>query len=663
MAELPFLVVHGALVWKASVVGVGVAAVRLARLRRDRKSAKFVRAATKHYTATATGLEPGPILLRGRLRGGGAQSFEHTYCPIVHTRDEGVYFDIEGERIDFDGEIVVGCGTEVRTSYWRPPVGAPPPDGLMATARGQQRLSIVRADEEVLIAGVLRRAASGDATYRDSAGGWLIEPFPRQGAVGLVAMRHRARAMPATPVGTAVTFLLFALLMLLGMRTCGSIELGGYGPSDAHIHSLSVAAAMPGTRGDALGELERVLSDARTPHRIDQAIELRALRHGCASAVDMMFEEHRLEQALDASRRCELPAREVDALLLLGRYDEAAASTAMREAGTAQQRLTLAIATGHWADAAAAEPDHCASLLFAALANPSARAAMQSEVAQTGDVRCSLLAAQLLPAEERGGAVASITTKSDGHVILAEALLQLDRTWDADNLDGAARELLGGDGGEASMLVWTARPGDLTPWRAVFETYRGNFAKAQEIAGTLIAQQHDRVRGIEANRFAALIALRAGKPVPREWLDGDSELPPQSVFTDDELGATFQLARGDGAIGSRGSYGLRSAMNGDGSRLHDEWTELRLADGTKLLAVLPAITTDRDLAIDFMRAVRGDSMDHAQPPLGVIRAAAMRRDLARATGDADGATSWQGVIDRQMAVIDHRDRLLGLIAR
>ncbi len=659
MAELPFLVVHGALVWRAGVAAGGALVVRTATWRRDRKSAKFVGHATKHYTSTATGLEPGPILVRGHLRGGGAQSFEHSYLPVMHSRDEGVYLDIEGERIDFDGEIVVGCGSENRTSYWRSPVGAPAlEEGVKQ--RAPQRLSLVRKDDEVLVAGVLRRAAAGDADYRDSAGGWRIEPFPRQGAVGLVAKNYKARAMPASPVRTLMTFGVSAVLLLLGMRTCGAIEESGHDRDPDRVHSLSIAAAMPGTRQDALEDLDRVLLEVRTPDHVDQAIALRELEHGCAAAVELMFQESRYEQALAAARRCDLGAREIDASILLGRYEEARTSRALANGGTSAQRELVAIATGHWADAATvAEP--CSAALFGAFAKPTGTV---PPALSAGDARCALLGTTLLPGDALGR-IAEITTDRDRDAQLARALATVaaGRSESAD-IELAARALTDGDSREPiSETVWVSKPGDVTAARAVYETYRGNFDAAQAIAGSLI-KGADADDSVAAQRFAALIAVRAGRPVPPAWLEHDEALAPSSGFRDADLGAVFEILRGGSSPSlTRGAYGLSNAMEGDGRALATESRELTLTDGIKLVAVLPRVQVHRDEVIDFMNALPGQLLSAADAPFAVIRAAAMRRDVARATGNTDGVAQWQRVIDGQLGALGTRERLIGLLTR
>lgn len=662
MAELPFLVVHGALVWKAGLVAGGALVVRTATWRRDRRAAKFVGHATKHYTSTATGLEPGPILIRGHLRGGGAQSFEHSYLPVMHSRDEGVYLDIEGERIDFDGEIVIGCGTENRTSYWKPPVGAP----ALAEdikRRAPQRLSLVKQDDEVLVAGVLRRAAAGDADYRDSAGGWRIEPFPRQGAVGLVAKDYKARAMPASPVRTAMTFGVSAVLLLLGMRTCGAIEESGHGTDAARLHSLSVAAAMPGTRQDALDDLDYVLLEAPTPGRIDQAIALREMEHGCAAAVDLMVQQSRLEQALAAARRCDLGTREVDALLLLGRYEEARTGAALAESGTSEQRELAAIATGHWSEAATqAEP--CSAALFGAFAKPST---MIPETLFAGEARCALLGTTLLPTPaQRLAAVGEITTDRDRDAQLASALASItdERNSQRDDLDLAGRALIEGDSRDPiSGAVWASKPGDLTAARAVYETYRGNFDAAQAIAGSLI-KNADPGDAIAAQRFAAVIAVRAGRTVPAEWLQHDEALSADSVFRDSDLGAVFEILRGGSSPSlTRGAYGLANAMAGDGHELATGSRELALNAGIKLIAVLPKVQLHRDEVVDFMSALPGQTLTIGDAPFAVIRAAAMRRDLAHAAGDTAGVAQWQRVVDGQLGALGNRERLIGMLAR
>jgi hypothetical protein len=655
MADLPFLVVHGAMVWKAGVLGAGAASVKAAAWMRNRASGRFVRKATQHYTDTATGLEAGPILVRGRLRGGGAQSFEHGWNAVIHNRDAGTYIDIEGERIDFAGEVVVGCGSENRTGYWKHPEGAPIVDNPDLQKRGPQRLSIVREGDEVLVAGVLRRAAAGDADYRDNAGGWKIEPFPRQGAVGLVAQQHKARALPASPAKIVGTFTLWAMVALVGMRACGAIDDSPRGHGPSAIHDLSVAAAMPGTRDDALDTLDRVLIDGRTPQRIDQAIALREMQHGCSAAIELMLDESRLDDALAASRRCGDTTHEASTLVLLGRYGEAAKIHA--DNLDADSRELIALATGNYADAASIDSDTCANAFYTSLAKHTPMPDHSS--------RCELLATQLLPPASRATFAANLSTYSDD-AQLSEALVDLDsahQVYAGEDFERAGRDLLAGPNEDASLLVWTSRPGDITPARAVFETYRGDFDKAQQIAGQLIVQATDTPHLAQAQFFAAAIAIRTGRTVPPAWLLAD-KLPSGSVFRDDDLGAPFMIARGQEPSLARGAYALASAMRGDGTGLNDEYNELGLTDAVKLIAVLPKVNTKgRGEAVDFMRALRGETLTATRGPMHIIRTAALRRDLAAATGDAEGAASWQGVVDRHIAVLANRDLLLGFLVR
>ena len=136
------------------------------------------------------------------------------------------------------------------------------------------------------------------------------------------------------------------------------------------------------------------------------------------------------------------------------------------------------------------------------------------------------------------------------------------------------------------------------------------------------------------------------------------------MFRDPELGAVFEILRGGSAPSlSRGAYGLSNAMEGNGHELATESRELTLSDGIKLIAVLPRVQLHRDEVIDFMTALPGQLLSPADAPFAVIRAAAMRRDVAHATGDTDAAAQWQHVIDGQLAALGTRERLIGLVAR
>ena len=81
-----------------------------------------------------------------------------------------------------------------------------------------------------------------------------------------------------------------------------------------------------------------------------------------------------------------------------------------------------------------------------------------------------------------------------------------------------------------------------------------------------------------------------------------------------------------------------------------------------LLGVLPRIDKGRpELAarIPYLHTLFGTSFNDV--PFVIVRDAALHRDLAKLSGDTDGAKRWQALIDRHLAALADHDRLVAMM--
>lgn len=366
---LPFLVVHGPVVWKVALVVIVLVAVLAVHASVRRRERRRVLEFLGLRDAPLSELRAGPATVRGVFRGNARSAI---------ARDGTVVDEIEGEawlslenggRIDLDGPMRVVVGSRARVS----PIGR------------RTRVDQVRDGDVVTVRGLLGYEASvEDAGYRDSAGRWTMRPDPASGEPLTVAAAKpavRARAMGPALLATVViaggagyaTFQLISLHPEFHSTVGRSTDAAKAFPE---VGIVSLAAVFPRSRELALDEIDKALeneldrSETRDAMR-DQLDDLRSTRCEDTKKALHRLEDGRFEAAVEAAHRCPVDTRIArSALLQLAHYDEALALGApeMQDAGDAlvaalatwnPARAELAQRAAAWSAGAAKEPFLC----------------------------------------------------------------------------------------------------------------------------------------------------------------------------------------------------------------------------------------------------------------------------------------------------------------
>lgn len=699
--ELPFLVVHGAVVWKV-LLGVLVAIImgsRLAlRVRRARRSAREDLAARALHLGT---LEPGRVMIRGKLARGSVATLAQSGLLTDHRTDELV-LDQEGARVAIEGPLRVEHGSRTKTWFWRTPRETPEPLAKAAKPRRPSTLREVRDGDEVIVHGRLERRADGDVMYRESAASWTLTP-DTDGA-WIAAATPRTRAEPLHPVRWIVTAIVatvssYILLHAIGHHTVkraakGSDEIREpLGNGDLAV----IASAMPGSREKAL----RLLSwrvDRSAPHTeewFQLGLKLAVVIDECP--IDKSTHLVRLEEALATARRCGRPADVARVLAFLGRYDEVTAG----DVTDSFLATVVAIATGRWPDAARGaelrasealarerseyytEADaqrialelRCTAMLFRSWAGDASAGWPAGHETSS---KCRVFAALTLPVDQQAAALAAIDPESFA-----------TRDYMTKDIADAIRVAAGGAMSEREL----ARAGylvvgeDPTMWLAPFAlaphassepqmrsrlhakvgalaTYRADFAMAR--------RELDATRRLDedmAESLAVMLALYEGTPVlpPRP----DHEVRSRfSRLVDLRNGKSLERNALVGAYPmaceDRLRAALETAQGGDGGPLAAVLESCNVYWNTVqnyLIGILPRVTKHRERLAAALRLYRNDiSMFSAENlPFRFLDDVVMYRDLAHLAGDREEAAHWQQVFDRHATLLADRQKLIALL--
>lgn len=179
--ELPFLLVHGAIVWKVLLVALIFATFGIIAVIRSWCVRRAARSQVAWSSRKLTPLAEGPVTLRGRL---------HGYVRTIdtgdawhHDRHDLVLLDCGGERIELIGNAATVHGSRTtRVSWWQ-----------RSLLRG------VHDGDDVIVKGTLRRSERC-AMYREDASSWQLVDAQ------LSAMTPRTRARALGPMNvTALT--------------------------------------------------------------------------------------------------------------------------------------------------------------------------------------------------------------------------------------------------------------------------------------------------------------------------------------------------------------------------------------------------------------------------------------------------------------------------
>jgi len=468
---------------------------------------------------------------------------------------------------------------------------------------------------------------------------------------------------------------------------------------------MVIDAAIPGVRDDALDMLARVFDTEiiRTPATVDMTLGLAGLR-GCDAEAVAFIQEGLFDGALAVARDCGSVQWQARALLLLGRFDEAAAIPG--QDSRFGELLTATIGAGRWAAAAAAVDDQMAALyrrrwptddigpnldrlaciaeLFRFHAGDPAAAERLRERARGPTSTCKVTAALLLPIDDQAAALAAVHNEIDDGVgswlwqtvdlllwtLRAESperepftssLLESPHRWDHDGWVDDRRAWL------APLAMATDAP-RAHAWMAVRHAYAGDWKAAHAEARML----HDRLTGDDWRRFDPQeldleIQLReAASPLELDPFDdhagyhqtnaSDYAALRRGVVSDHvvrELAQTADLESARAAV--------QAAVRGDGGPLaaivERGHGYLRAAPGA-LIAMFPTVSHERERLAAAMRVQGAPSTSGV---FDIMWSLAMRRDLARVSGDLAMASRCQTILDRYMKVVADRDKAIALL--
>ena len=694
MAELPFLVVHGAVVWKLLLVGLIGATYAVGYAVRQRGARK--RACAELARQDVSSPRKGPVSVRGRIRTGTATTLRQAEASF-DTRSTDLTLDCDGELVELLGPVRVEQGATTRGS-WRS-------DAADAPRWNTSLVRSVAPGDEVIASGVLVEGPAEPSSYREAKPTWRLQA---DDLIRVFATKPRARAMPLgygqhVALLVLVSSVWFGTLHLVGSRALARAEDQTGTAVDGNLPafgSAEIAAAMPGSRDDALKAVDSqltIMGHAKTERALQTQVALRELQGLCSAR--LLAKAVRLDQALVAARSCD---HEIVAKILAfqGRFDEAEHELAPND--HSESATVIHIATGHWAEAALGvderasnleretDPANQPYLREAAAATHCLAALLRSyggdhdafaKVKDRGNKRlyalpftaCAILEAMSRPVAEQAAALTAIAgSRSDS---FSSAGYELDAEELAVAAGAPAPEFHQTTGRSALLFPFTqarvwiapfqlaAHPNDSTTELA----HANMVAVAAFLGDTAAARDHlSYVTEQESHDLLALsLAIRDGSPLVlgerRDHLGNDEAVSLRQGNVDDKIQSYL-----DGEQGAEFRANVQRAANGDGLGLVaalQEWYLQWQAFSLPVLGVLPRITSHREEVRDALRMFRNElgTYDARHLPFEAVSDYTQYRDAARLIGDTDDAEQWQTIIDRFAVVFRDRQRLVALV--
>lgn len=678
MAELPFLVVHGAFVWKVLLVVLvgGTAAITIAV--RNRTARKRARAIATELVREVKPLAEGAACVRGVLRDGSLHTLSRTNVDRDHLEGTPVVECDDGRRIAIARAARVVAGSRATSSTLRVPTATPDP---LADIKGAWVLSSVREGDEVVVRGTAKRAPQ-DASYRDDASGWTFEDDIVVGAVKPTARALPRHAVAQLAMVLAVAGVSYGLMYKIGSVAKSQIEERPELGDLAEIPSfgaLAIACSMPGSCEDAMDEERRWFFERYG--RRGSAFALHDALHrddpcGLASA---QMRQVRLEAALASVRACDDPEYEAWIQVFLGDYRAALALGPKR----AIVREYAAVGAGDWkiaaeaADATIAKQESYEDADYFAKKTTTARcrAAWYRHLAGVTDPfakvdaktpTCQVFAALAKPASEQ--------------VTLLQALVEAQHALDYKHQDTwalwQARALLAmlgtrrDDNGNDLDVAFGVRG---IAWLTAFET-PATLAALEGQAGTAVLRgdfpaAHAAANAITDRRrrdsVLQWIALREGTPPPDNitHVAFDEQLALRAGTIPEKMYG-FQAVYPE-ACQSRLRQAVETALTGDGlalARVFADCSVYYIYMPKLLFGILPRVKTGRAELADALRAFRHDittfTIQHV--PFQLVGDLADARDVARLVGDTEEVTRLQATIDRHVKMLADRNRTVAM---
>ena len=701
MDKLPFLVAHGALVAKLVVVAFAVLGVWLGltvRRRRDRGDASGI---VSVMTAGVVPLAERPLIVRGTLVGSATTLTENTRggeAPRSERSDDlAVRVSGEAEPIAIAGDAVVLRGTSVAVAWSGAPAGTPPSLAAGATGLGRRLFRLAPGDA-VLAAGVASKRPDGRWELRGEHGA----------SVELVATSPATRPRPPSALWLAsVLGLCCGAGYLIGIGVGTAAESHAHVDTDAHADTIDIpfaiqlAAAMPRSREDALRSLDLHLeyNYDRSAQLVSLRRELAGLRGGCDDEVRFLADAGQPEDVIAAGASCPAGRQpEVAALVALGRYPEAAARAGgLNLADVAQARLAAVanVGAGRWAEAAGAYDaivktehaaadaddtnlvrDECLAAWFRLRGGDAASKAKLAELAPRGTL-CGALAAIESPGPDLAARLEALGGAEHPHE-LGQSSFAYAMAWaygsrhGMSSFDLAVSPLGVGSSSVRETLLWElaaasrANPArdqfDVALAHAAFDIVRGDLADAA-------AQLKLTTADVDPKTYEDPSAIAAAEAV----LELHAGTQPIAVPKDTPGVDRFIAIRNGDSTGDLtllgGACNLATAFrgaitSGDAGDLVGRLAGCRYLDQFQdpyLLALAPRIKTHR---AELVRELDLEPQPYtgSRSAIDLIPHAMVRRTVAKLLGDGASATRWQGIVDRQLAVMSDRGRAIAMIA-
>jgi hypothetical protein len=659
--NLPFLIVHGALIWKVCVGAMALApfpVIRLfRRLRANRGARRHILEQMIHVTPA---LRAGPAVLYGRLGGGHAWTVARGRTQIDESSGE-LWIDFRGERIVLPDSIRVERGTRVahKRSWWC-----------------ASRVTTIGPGDEILVTGYLEERLTGIA-FRDTAQHWLLRPLASK-QVSAAAVTPVTTPSRMSVVTLALLTVAFGASSVLVLHHLGETKLTSAKEPDrggTAIFDLELAASMPGSRTEAIELFAKKLAEQpNTNDMFEQRLALTKLTDTCAA--DLFRELGKLDESLAAARRCgsmyDIASRLADsaeftqAARYVVPYDRSGLATTIHIAVgdwmAAAQNVT-ARANDHDPDvppeteASRHERDRCISALFVAWGG----ATNAFEHLDTSHGWCALTSAL---AHDNG------TSRAALELVVRDAYNYPAR-YDVEVRDLATLLWYASGGSVESLGFELASPEYLGSWQwewlaqSIIETHpEANLSSNHRDRGYQLMKRGDFVGARAELAYldeddAALLTfgldLRSNTdvivpPEHRRALGLWAELRNGDEVIESDLYDFSGCAEYRSALVSPSSASLIDAIDSCGIS-HDE--------SLAILSVLPRIKKNRGALITSLRLHSSRTSFDFLPEM--FEAVADARDLARLAGDDSEIVRLQAINDRLAAVLSDRRRLIGLM--
>jgi len=712
--QLPFLVVHAALVWKV-ILGafVGLSLLVFLGVRYA-----LVRAANRAAARDVDTGEEGVI--RGTLRGGTASTMYVTPAlgastqPSYHA-GELVIATAEGDVV-LDGELRVAAGAHVAAKRRGVPAGTPTEIATSDLPIATAVLHEVRTGDEVIAKGTLVREAGDQATdYRENA--------TRRVLRGSILIAARTPATKLVRPSLAILALVIGAMAFIGYKAlslCGdSWRDTCHAGADTELSNRNacvMANAMP-NQPYALSVLLDQLDRKPIPSEatLEERIALARLVEDCHSSVGRLERLERPELTLVEAKRCgDYEAQQI-ALLQLGEFDQAAIVPFQMTGYRSEVRGKLLVLAGAWHAAAAyaeqratdlrsqpAEPDpdrrdriassivawQCIAALMESYAgaNPVSLPRIRELAGGPHGEECLPELAEVGTPEE----TARILNSHPGLETPWRAI-ELERQLAGIGMmknDGIPAMLLQGSeslGMAYPPIIWATRlsppipdTGDLemrfddATHRLAIAVWMRDFASAHRYADRAIELAHDERAGYDSqyagllhpaiDLYTAKTPLDVPKPLVRDDPELDMSLASLWSFMTPRLALRHGDPLGKGyVLTTEMQAALGEAQHGDGAALAKTLLDDPSLHPIDLIAVLPMVKTHREelvRALPFMPA--SNQIVDYRFPFGTAQYYAERRQMFELAGDAANAKRANDVFERYAAAFNDHRRLVAL---